>query len=376
MTYLIYDAIINLRYIDLNLNRSRSDCKEYKMRIQKVALALPSRKVSNEQILSQIKFGGELTNGAGDKVLRLLEKTLTVIGSHTRYWLEEGQTPESVTLDACRQALKTLEDGQTIDLLIYASVFSDVVEPAAANLIAHKLGLDGVEAFDMKAACDGWMKAMKMAGAYIRAGVHKRILIVNAEFSMVENFAIRPHLFKLNSKEELQWRMPIFTIGEGATATIVEGNPEDPAWEFTNVTRNELNVLCSVMARSFKPTTESSVRLAKDGPGWFTSWAAELSESGIPMAIEAFEKLNVPTGSVDHLFTHASGSKDWRYIARTLGLDNKIVDIHPLTGNLVSASVPAALAIAEQEGWLKRGRNIALLVASAGMTASAAHTTY
>ena len=345
------------------------------MKIQKVAVALPSRRVTNDDVLAEIEKASP-ANPEAVKAARVVEIALKRIGTHTRYWLEDGESGLSVTIKACHEAMLSLQPDEEIDLLIYASVFSDVIEPAMANIVAHKIGLDGVECFDMKAACDGWMKAMRMADSYIKSGTYKRIMIVNAEFSMVKNFAIRPKLFNLTSVEALQWRLPCFTIGEAATATIVTAD-DTHSWVFKNTTRNELYDLCSVMAPHFEDTSPiASRRLAPDGPGWFTSWAAELSENGIPLAIDTYKKSGVEPGHVDILFTHASGTKDWRTIAKKLGLDNKLFDIHPRCGNLVSASVPAAMALAEKDGVLHRGQNIALLVASAGMTASCAHTMY
>jgi 3-oxoacyl-[acyl-carrier-protein] synthase III len=342
------------------------------MHIDKVSVAFPSRLVTNTHVVDEIAR----TSGPGaPDVSKLLLRTFDSIGTSTRYWLADGETALSVTLKACREALSALKDGGEIDLVIYSSVFSDVIEPAAANQTAHMLGLTYAEAFDMKAACDGWMKAMQVAQAFLRTGVHKRILIVNSEFSNVENYAIRPHLYDLKSAQQLKHRLPAYTVGEAATATIVSASESDAPWKFTNITRNDLFDLCSVMSGFYTPDG-SSERLAKDGGGWFTSWAADLSAAGVPLSVHTFTKSGIKIDDVDILFTHSSGSKDWKDIAGQIGLGQKLFDMHPRFGNLVSASIPAALAIAETEGRLVRGDNIAILVASAGMTATAAQTVY
>src|SRR6185437_633879 len=252
------------------------------MRIQSLAVALPKRKVTNADILTEIEQASTHFTGDLDQTLRHIDRSLKITGSNVRYWVNgSGETSLSLTTDACREALSTV-DGK-IDLIICASVFGELVEPATSNLIAHELGLDNVECVDVKEACDGWMKAMKIADALIKTGTYERILVVNGEFSMTKGYAINPGLFDLNSADELQWRFPIFTIGEGATATVVEKDPLRP-WTFSNKTRNDLFDLCTVAPTWHKPGSISP-RVGKDGPGFFTSWASELTGHGVPLAI-------------------------------------------------------------------------------------------
>lgn len=344
------------------------------MKLQSVAVAVPSRVVTNETVLEMIERESG-NSPETQRIVGVIARALPQIGTKTRHWLDKGETAQDVTLRACREALQKLQNGPDIDLVIYASVFSEIVEPAAANFYAGKLGLDGSEAFDLKAACDGWMKALKVAEALIRSGSKKRALVINSEFSMVPHYAIYPHLFKITSRDQLQWRLPAYTIGEAATATVVSGDADSRQWDFTTLTRNELNDLCSVTSQFYRRDSEND-RLAKDGPGWFTSWAADLSGAGVPLAVDTFTKAGIKQTDVDILFTHASGTRDWMNIAGQIGLRQKIFDIHPEYGNLVSASVPAAMALAEKKGRLNRGDKVAILVASAGMCASATQFVY
>ena len=69
-----------------------------------------------------------------------------------------------------------------------------------------------------------------------------------------------------------------------ATAMILTADDEN-MWRFTNLTRNDLCDLCTVTPSWFDDRSSSEARLAKDGPGWFTSWATKLSGNGIPLAL-------------------------------------------------------------------------------------------
>lgn len=236
------------------------------------------------------------------------------------------------------------------------------------------LGLDTAECFDIKEACDGAMKSMKIAQMILATGQHECIMVVNAEFSNIPGYAIRPKLYELSSDRDLDHRFPAYTIGEAATAVILtsDGDP----WKFTTVTRNDLVDLCTVTPPWQHEKINGFDRIGPDGAGWFTSWASTLSGAGIPLAVETFKQSGIEPADAEILFTHCSSKSDWSNIAKMIGLHNSLFDIYSDHGNVVSAGVPAAMATAESNGRLKRGRKIAVLVASAGMTFTATSFTY
>lgn len=340
------------------------------MRIVSIAATFPSRKVTNEDVLQEVRAASKSFKGDLEQTISRISRALRHSGTNVRYWTNgSGESSLSLTIEACRKAMAACE-GKKIDMVICASVYAELIEPATSNLVAHELGLFDAECMDLKEACDGWVKAMKVAKALIQTGDYERILVVNGEFSMAPNYAIMPRLFNLESAAQLEWRFPIFTIGEAATAVIVERD-DLRAWRFTNLTHNGLYDLCTV-APPWHRRGQISGRVAMDGPGMFTSWASDLTRNGIPLVIETFKKSGIDPADVDILFTHAHSKTDWGRITDEIGLSNKHFEIHGRTGNLVSASIPAAMALALDEGVLQRGQIVAILCASAGMTFSAA----
>ena len=344
------------------------------MQIESLAVALPSLLVRNDDVLGSIaENNGELDKEELHSILRTVKAGLNFSGAKERYWLSEDETSKEMALNACRKALSGV-DSSEIDMVIHASVYTELIEPSSANLFAAELGLKNAEVFDLKEACEGFMKAAKIAEAFLATG-YRKILIINSEFSLVDGYAIRPALYHFNSKEELKWRLPAYTIGEAATAVVLSAD-ERNNWNFHNKTRNDLFDLCSVPAPWFPLGAEGRSRVGKDGPGVFTSWGAELTAAGVPLAVETFRESNINPDDVDVLFTHCSSKRDWANIAEQIGLSEKIYDIYERYGNVVSAGVPAAMALAKEEGKLRRGMRVAILVASAGMTFSTAHFTY
>ncbi len=345
------------------------------MKLEQLAAVFPSRVVTNDDVLSMIREESRAFSGDIDKTLKQIRRALKASGSDTRRFLAKGESSLQLTVQACKQAMQGLDRANQIDLLIVASVYSELVEPASSNLIAHEIGLDHVECFDVKEACDGWMKAVKIASALIDAGQCKRVMVVNAEFSMTPGFAVFPGLFDLPSADALEYRFPAFTLGEAATAVILCASPGNH-WQFTNHTRNDLYDLCSVTSSWNGADLAKSERLAKNGPGLFTSYGAKLVGHGLPLAVDQFKNSGIQPGDVDILFTHSSSKKDWSEIAELCGLGDRAYDLYARYGNVVSAAVPAAMALAVEEGALKRGQRVVALVASAGMSFSTAAFVY
>lgn len=343
------------------------------MKIEALAVQFPSRIVSNNDILEMIRRHSVRFAGDLDHTIEIISRKLLASGLETRRWLAEGETSLQVTLSACRKAVEQSGKGNNIDLIIVASVYSELVEPSTANLIAAELGLDDVESLDVLAACDGWMKAVKIASAFIESGQYQRVMVVNPEFGMTPGFGGCPEIFALTSVEQLEWRLPVFTIGEAATAVILGPDPSNK-WQHTNSTRNDLYDLCSITHHWNGGTLSSlsSTRIARDGPGIFTSFGSELRKYGFPLAVKQFEISGAIPEDVDILFTHSSSKKDWREVAEVIGLGDKVYDIYARCGNVVSAAIPAAMALAFEEGRLKRGDRVVALVASAGMSFSTA----
>ena len=346
------------------------------MKIEGIGVALPSREVTNDDVLREIRKESSHFSGDLDGIIAVVRRMLQTSGSQTRRWKAPEESSLNLTLQACRQAMAGLDpDDGKIDCVICASVYRELIEPAGANLIAHSLGLDETRCFDLIEACDGWMTAAEIAASYIESGRYRRVMVVNGEFVMTRGFGIYPELFRLSSSKQLEWRFPAFTLGEAATATIF-GPDSGNAWRFNNITRNDLYDRCSITQPWYKPEPGLSPRLAKDKSGLFTSYGADLRKYGFPIAVEMFKKVFGPEPDVDVLFTHSSSWKDWSDGARDVGLKTALYDLYRPCGNVVSAAIPAAMTRALEEGRLKRGMKVAAWVASAGMSFSTAAFTF
>ncbi len=342
------------------------------MRMEAVEVALPSRKVSNAEVLALIRehstatFAGDL-----DKTLRHIRHCLHYSGARIRRWLAPGETPISLIGACIDKALATAGCSRDdIDLLLYAGVDRGFNEPSNANLIASTLGLPNIQCFDILEACNGWSRALQLSYALISAGFFRRILILNGEFNMFAGGAIFPVLFKLHNPGEVICRLPAYTLGEAATATIVS-NAESEQWEFFFCGRNDFADLCTVPLPGYERYCNGSDRIGRNGIGAFTSFGHELFTVGTDFAMDVFRRLQTPRDEIRAIFPHAASKRVWNDAAASLGVEHLMYYIYPEYGNLVSASVPAAIAKAVAERRVRRGDRIVGWVASAGMSFAA-----
>ncbi|MSR62586.1 MAG: ketoacyl-ACP synthase III [Planctomycetes bacterium] len=105
-------------------------------------------------------------------------------GIRQRYWADRD--PRLATSDLALQAsLRALEHAQlpkdALDLIVVATLSPDAAAPATACFLQEKLDLPGIPAFDVRAQCSGFLYGLEIADLYIRAGVHKHVLLVGAE---------------------------------------------------------------------------------------------------------------------------------------------------------------------------------------------------
>lgn len=338
------------------------------MKIETIKVSLPTRAISNQTVIELIREQShDVPAEIFDKIASRIKILLRLSGSQNRYWRNETETPIELLKNAYREAMQEVEwKPDDIDLLIYVGVGRGFIEPGNAYLVAQSFGLYRADCFDLLDACMSWSRALEIIHNYFATGKYKRAIIVNAEFNSTE--VGYPDIYRLTDESMLESRFPGYTIGEAATVTLLSNETSDP-WEFHFSSKPNLSDLCTIPLPHYKLFTDNfSEKLAKNGPLVFTSYGSELHAYGNTEGIKLFQKLSIPRDKINIVFTHASSSTAWQKGADEVGVGDKIYHIYPRTGNLVSASVPAAIAMALQENKLKRGDRVVCWVASAGMS--------
>lgn len=338
------------------------------MKIQNVAASFPGRKVSNAEVVDLVRHHSKNFDGDLDRGLRIVKTLLDRSGLQTRNWCTEGERPMDRVASAVTEAVQgspfTPSD---IDLFIYVGIGGGFREPANSYMMASALGFTRAECFDVTDACMSWTRAMSLVDSLFKTGGYRSAMIVNAEFNMTAGGPLFPANFALENAEQLEYVLPSYTIGEVATATLLV--PDEPQnFRFTFHSRPEFADLCTIPGPGFDGFCGGSEKIGRLGVGRFTAWGAVLHEHLERELPKVIRKAAVKSDDADIVVTHSSSSTEWDKATEKHGLARKTFHIYPRTGNLVSGSIPAALACAKAEGRLRPGDRVMSLMGSAGMS--------
>lgn len=342
------------------------------MKILNISYALPSRRVSNEEIIKQVidRNRQYLSDSEQHTIESRIRRFFKMSGTQQRFHRGSGERSADFAVKAGRQAMdRAGVRPEDVDLLIYAGVGRGWVEPATANLFQSELGLKSATCFDVLDACASWIRSLSIARSFLAQKIYKLVMIVNCEFNFREyaNFDIR-------SAQDLENSFSAFTIGEAATATLVTSSEGDDSF-FSFKTWGEKHGLCKI-------TLPNAEDFSSNGEGlkpfsFFTS-PSELLSFTIRKLVTHFRESSAIASKIhDLVIGHAVSVSSTLKTVKLMGLDvSKVFETHSRFGNTVSASLPLALSVAEDEGRLVRGNQVLLLMGSAGVTTALASFRY
>ncbi len=223
----------------------------------------------------------------------------------------------------------------------------------------------GASCFDVTDACMSWIRALQIAYLTIRSGACRAAIVINGEFHL----GMHVH-WEIRSLDALKYCFPMYTIGEAATATVVVA--DEAEWKFDYATRSDLADLCTIPLKGYEEFVEPSPRLGLNGLHSFVSFGRELFNEGTALLEPLFRSSIRDPLAKRWYFPHAPATTVYSKNMPKWGvpLEKIYLKVFPKFGNLVSASIPVALARVQEKGLLKRGDEIAFVPVSAGMVAS------
>lgn len=339
------------------------------MKIQSIALKVPTKKLTNQVILDLIAHHSNGVSKAKLKTYqRIVEKLFQINGSEVRYIrdTEKNEKASRFVTEAMKDVLdKASIKKDEIDLLIYCGVGKGFLEPANAYFFANAMGME-CSCFDISDACMSWVRALEISYQFLKSGGYRTIMIINGEFNAEHAF---PMNFKVKNLGQMEYTFPTYTVGEAATATIVSAS--DDEWSFHYKTQPELSDLCNIPLEGYESFIEPNNRIGRNGVNYFVAYGKEMFDSTevhlTELVKEHIEDLEAP----DIYFPHAASNMRYldaaKKIAGNGNIEKLYTKVFPNYGNLVSASIPAGMFLALEEGRLKRGDRVVFIPASAGM---------
>jgi len=250
-----------------------------------------------------------------------------------------------------------------IDLLVVGTTTPDLVFPSTACLLQHRLGLGECGAFDVNAACSGFVYALSVADQFIRSGQAKHVLVVGAE----------------TLTRMLDWgdRQTCVLFGDGAGAAVLSADSA-PGILSTHLHANGAHAdLLKVdvgVSRGFKPDEpRAGISVAMRGNEVFKVAVNTLGR----IVEETLEANGIDRSELDWLIPHQANLRIIKATAKKLdmSMDQVIVTVDK-HGNTSAASVPLALDEAIRSGRVERGQLILLEAFGGGFTWASALLRY
>jgi 3-oxoacyl-[acyl-carrier-protein] synthase III len=333
--------------------------------------AVPTRVVTNADLVARAAERSSGSLGEGDvlAICSYLSEQLDRTGARTRYHRLEGEDALGLGIRAAKAALDAAGLQPTdVDLLIYTGVGRGFIEPATANVFQAALGMTNATCFDLLDACASWIRAVDVASHLVAAGRYRRTMILNCEANFRE---YEPASIASPGDMELLWAG--FTVGEAATATIIDAGDGDAQYHATFRNAGAYVQDCQI------PLPHAG-QFLNGNPGshlpalLFQSRPDVLAAGAIRQLHRQFQEDPLLSKQrYDVIFGHTVSVPVTDAVLRRLELDPaRFVEIYPSYGNVVSASLPLAMSLAMSDGRLRRGNRVLLMMGGAGLTTALA----
>jgi len=301
-----------------------------------------------------------LTNLDLEKMVETSDQWITErTGIKERRIVNGNQAASDLAYEASKVAIERAgRKAEDIDLIITATITGDMPFPSTACILQDKLGAKNAAAFDVNAACSGFLYSLYIADGFIRSGMHKRILAVGTEV--------------LSTITDWEDRTTCVLFGDGAGAVIVEPTEEDRGiismsinsdgsyWELLHMPAGG-----SKLPASRKSVDKKLHCIKMKGNETFKLAIRTLED----LVLKLLEENKLVPSQLSLLIPHQANLRIIQATADRLGLpmDKFLINIDKY-GNTSAASIPIALDEAVTTGRVKDGDYILLEAFGGGLT--------
>ncbi|MBP7418132.1 MAG: ketoacyl-ACP synthase III, partial [Xanthomonadales bacterium] len=302
---------------------------------------LPDNVLSNDELARRVD--------TSDEWIR------TRTGIRQRHIALPGQTTGDLAFEASLRAMQAAGVvAADIDLIVLGTTTPDIIFPSTACLLQHRLGANGCAAFDVNAACSGFLYALGIANQFVRSGTSKCALVVGAE--------------TLSRMIDWSDRGTCVLFGDGAGAVVLKADDETGILSthlHADGAHKELLYNPVGVSVGFKDEPNHGVKVMMSGNDVFKVAVKTLDA----VVEETLAHHGLDRHAIDWLIPHQANLRIITATARRLDMPMErvivTVDRH---GNTSAASVPLALDEAVRSGKVKRGELLLLEAFGGGFT--------
>ncbi|MDY2736028.1 beta-ketoacyl-ACP synthase III [Intestinibacter sp.] len=310
-----------------------------------VGKSIPSKVVTNDMLSQIVDTNDEwITSRTGIK-----QRHITT-----------GENTSDIASKAALNALENANiDALDIDLIIVATCTPDMFTPATACIVQKNIGAKNAFAFDLSAACSGFIYGINVAKSMMKQNNIKKSLVIGAE----------------TLSKTLDWkdRSTCVLFGDGAGAAVLsldqnEGiidvicNSKGAKWENLTIGAKDIN-------NPYVDEVSSINHYLQMNGGEIFKFA---TVTIVKLIKEILKKNNLILDDIDYIVPHQANERIIQFAAKKLdiSMDKFYINIHEY-GNTSAASIPIAISEMEEKNLLKRGNKIIAVGFGAGLTSGA-----
>lgn len=275
-------------------------------------------------------------------------------GIKQRHVVAEGQYTSDLAYAASIKALKNAKiEATELDLILVGTTTPDLIFPSTACILQSKLQCLGIGAFDVNAACSGFIYALSVADKFIKSGTHKNILVVGAE--------------TLTRIVDWNDRATAVLFGDGAGAVVVTASTE-PGILSTHIHAN--GDYGDLLTSNKGPSRGMSDAMEPIGVSMKGNEVFKVAVKTLGRIVdETLAHNNMQKSDIDWLVPHQANLRIITATARKLKMNmEQVIVTVDMTGNTSAASVPMALDKAIRSGKIKPGQTVLLEAFGGGFT--------
>ncbi len=288
------------------------------------------------------------------------EWIMSRVGIKERHIVDKGMATSDLAAEAARRALAQRGIAASeLDAIIVATVTPDMMFPATACLVQHKIGAPKVWGFDLSAGCSQFVYALQVGAQFVKTGAHKKVMVIGAD--------------TMSSIIDYTDRATCVLFGDGAGAVILEPSEDDSLGLIDFLHEVDGGGGCSLYmpgGGSLNPSSHETVDkkmhyVHQDGAAVFKFAVRQMAE----FCVETLKRNGLKGDDIDLMIPHQANLRIISATADRLKLPpEKVVINIDRFGNTTGATIPLAMQSAIEDGRLKKGTLVLLAAVGAGFT--------
>lgn len=322
------------------------------------------KKVENVGILGVGSYLPEriLTNEDLEKMVDTSDEWITKrTGIKQRRLLDEGVLSYKMGVEAAKKAISMAKiTPEEIGMVIVSTNSPDYIVPSTACQVQNGIGAVNAAAFDLNAACSGFIYAISVGENFIKSGQYKYVLVLSVE--------------TLSRVTDWKDRNTCVLFGDGAGAVVLGAVEDEYGIKGTYMGADGSmgeSVTLPFTFISEEDKTNRNVAIDNYNTIWQNGsqvfkFAVKVMESSV---LKIAEDTSTPMEDINYIIPHQANARIIEGAAKRLGIESdRIINVIEDTGNISSACIPVAIDKSYHEGKIKKGDNIILVGFGGGLT--------